>query len=161
VAALGMGLATTPATDAIMAALPRAQLGVGSAVNDTTRQIGGALGVAVLGSLAAGSYAAAIGPLAGTLPPDAASVARDSIAGASAVAGAIGGAAGEALLGAARQAFVDAMGWTSILGAGIALAGAAIALVFLPDRVNRPAESTLSAIQLQQETHEADAALAA
>jgi EmrB/QacA subfamily drug resistance transporter len=140
VTAVGMGLAMTPATDAIMAALPQAKLGVGSAVNDTTREVGGALGVAVLGSLAAGSYAAAIGPLTGSLPPEAAAVVRDSIAGASAVAAAIGGAAGEAILGAARQAFVDAMGWTSLLGAGFAIAGAGLALVFLPDRVNRPAE---------------------
>ena len=147
VAALGMGLATTPATDAIMSALPQAQLGVGSAVNDTTRQIGGALGVAVLGSLAAGSYATTIGPLAGSLPVEAAAIVRDSIAGAAAVAGTIGGAAGEALLGAARQAFVDAMGWTSILGAGIALAGAATALAFLPDRVNRPAGAGLAEIR--------------
>jgi hypothetical protein len=127
-----------------MAALPKAKLGVGSAVNDTTRQIGGALGVAILGSLAAGSYAAAIGPLAGSLPPEAAAAVRDSVAGASAVAAAIGGATGEAVLGAARQAFVDAMGWTSLLGAGFALAGAALAFAFLPDRVNRPA--TLPAV---------------
>lgn len=141
VAALGMGLAMTPATDAIMAALPQAKLGVGSAVNDTTREIGGALGVAVLGSLAAGSYAAAVGPLAATLPPEAAAAVRDSITGASAVADMIGGTAGEALLGAARQAFVDAMASTSILGAIVALAGAGLALAFLPDRVHRPVEA--------------------
>jgi EmrB/QacA subfamily drug resistance transporter len=161
VASVGMGLAMTPATDAIMAALPKAKLGVGSAVNDTTRQVGGALGVAVLGSLAAGSYAAAIGPLAGTLPPDAGAIVRDSIAGASAVAGAIGGAAGEALLGAARQAFVDAMAWTSVLGAGIALAGAATALAFLPDRVDRPAEVTLPESLIRDQTEEPDVAFAA
>jgi len=161
VAAVGMGLAMTPATDAIMAALPRAKLGVGSAVNDTARQLGGALGVAVLGSLAAGSYAATIGPLVGSLPPDAAAIVRDSVGGAAAVAGAIGGAAGEALLGAARQAFVDAMAWTSVLGAGIALAGAAIALAFLPDRVNRPAEAMLPAGLTPEGTDEADVAFAA
>ena len=141
VAALGMGLAMTPATDAIMSALPPAKLGVGSAVNDTTRQVGGALGVAVLGSLAAGSYAAAVGPLAATLPPDAAVAVRDSIAGAAAVAAAIGGSAGEAISSVARRAFVDAMAWTSLLSAGVALAGAALALAFLPDRVSRPAEA--------------------
>jgi len=161
VASVGMGLAMTPATDAIMASLPKAKLGVGSAVNDTTREIGGALGVAVLGSLAAGSYAASIGPLAASLPPDAAAIVRDSIAGAAAVASAIGGTAGEALLGGARQAFVDAMAWTSVLGAGIALAGAATALAFLPDRVNRPAEGMLPAGLIPEGTAEADAALAA
>lgn len=145
VTAVGMGLAMTPATDAIMAALPKAQLGVGSAVNDTTRQVGGALGVAILGSLAAGSYAAAMGPLTGGLPPEAAAAVRDSVAGASAVAASIGGAAGELILDTARQAFVDAMGWTSLLGAGFALAGTALALAFLPDRVNQPVEAPIPA----------------
>jgi EmrB/QacA subfamily drug resistance transporter len=141
VAALGMGLAMTPATDAIMAALPQAKLGVGSAVNDATREIGGALGVAVLGSLAAASYGAAVEPLAGTLPDQAASAVRDSITGASAVAAALGGPAGEAILAVARQSFVDAMASTSVLGAIVALAGAGLALAFLPDRVHRPVET--------------------
>src|SRR5262249_31753139 len=52
---LGMGLAMTPATDSIMGSLPRDKAGVGSAVNDTTREVGGALGVAILGSLLAAS----------------------------------------------------------------------------------------------------------
>ena len=50
---IGMGLAMAPATDSIMGSLPREKAGVGSAVNDTTREVGGALGVAILGSILA------------------------------------------------------------------------------------------------------------
>jgi fucose permease len=56
--AAGMGLAMAPATESIMGALPRSQAGAGSAVNDTTRNLGGALGVAILGSLASSAFAA-------------------------------------------------------------------------------------------------------
>src|SRR5262249_17814763 len=54
--AVGMGLVMAPATESIMGSLPRAKAGVGSAVNDTTRQVGGALGVAVLGSVMTSAY---------------------------------------------------------------------------------------------------------
>jgi EmrB/QacA subfamily drug resistance transporter len=144
VVAVGMGLAMTPATDAIMSALPEGQFGVGSAVNDTTREIGGALGVAVLGSLFAGTY---VGHLAGAvagLPADAAGAVQESIAGAAAVAQLVGGDAGAAILAAARQAFVDGMVSTAVLGAGFAVAGAVIALRFLPDRVASPAADLLA-----------------
>ena len=63
----GMGLTMAPSTASIMSSLPLAKAGVGSAMNDTNRELGGALGVAVIGSLAAGRYtghlAAALGPL--------------------------------------------------------------------------------------------------
>ena len=140
VTAAGMGLAMTPATDAIMAALPEAQLGVGSAVNDTTREIGGALGVAVLGSLFAGTYAGHLTGAVAALPASAADVVKESLAGAAAVAQVVGGDAGAALLAAARQAFVDGMSVTAVLGAGFAVAGAVVALAFLPDRVTTPAK---------------------
>ncbi len=57
---LGMGFAMAPATDSIMGSLPPERAGVGSAVNDTTREIGGALGVAILGTITTASYAAEI-----------------------------------------------------------------------------------------------------
>jgi len=138
VTAVGMGLAMTPATDAIMAALPEAQFGVGSAVNDTTREIGGALGVAILGSLFAATYAGRLADAVTGLPADAAAAVKESIAGAAAVAQAVGGDAGAAILASARQAFVDGMTWTAVIGVAFALAGAAIALRFLPDRVSSP-----------------------
>jgi EmrB/QacA subfamily drug resistance transporter len=136
VLAAGIALAITPATDAIMGALPPEQFGVGSAVNDSVREIGGAFGVAILGSLFAAAYGSTMNgatAVAG-LPADAAAAARDSLGGAAAVAGAIGGEAGAALLSSAQAAFVSAMSMTSIVGIGFAVAGALVALIWLPDR---------------------------
>ncbi len=87
----GMGLAMAPATDSIMGSLPPERAGVGSAVNDTTREIGGALGVAILGSITSAAYAASI---TGTeayrtvaqSSPQAATAMADSIGGAAAIA---------------------------------------------------------------------------
>ena len=132
--AAGIGLAMTPATDTIMGALPPDQFGVGSAVNDTTREIGGALGVAVLGSLFAASYSGALKPQVASLPADVAKLITDSLAGALAVAAQVGGEAGQALVAAAQEAFVQAMALTSVIGAVIAGMGVLIAVVWMPDR---------------------------
>lgn len=139
VSAFGMGIAMTPATDAIMGALPKEQFGVGSAVNDTTREIGAALGVAVLGSLFAALYSGAMDGILVGLPAEAAEVARQSLAGAGAVAVVVGGDAGAALLAGAQRAFVDAMAATSIAGIAFSAAGVVIALAFLPARASRAA----------------------
>jgi EmrB/QacA subfamily drug resistance transporter len=138
IAGFGMGLAMTPATDAIMGALPKAQAGVGSAVNDTTREIGGALGVAVLGSIFSATFANEMAGVASGLPADVAAVVRDSIGGALAVADQVGGVAGEAIVAAARSAFVDGMATASLIGAGVAIAGAVVAAVWLPARAGSP-----------------------
>ncbi len=130
----GMGSAMSPATDSIMGAVPEENAGVGSAVNDTTRQVGGALGVAILGSLLATSYSNSIEPVTGALPPDAAHAASDSVGVALGVAARIGGPEGQALAAAARSAFVDAMGTTALVASGFAVAGALVALIFLPAR---------------------------
>ena len=134
VVAAGMGLAMTPSTDMIMSALPAAQFGVGSAVNDTTREIGGALGIAVLGSLFAGSYASQMAGPAAQLPDEVAAFVTDSFAGALAVAEQAGGIVGAVLRVAAVQAFIEAMSWTCIVGAIVALIGALIAFVWMPAR---------------------------
>ena len=68
VTALGMGLTTAPSTGAIMESLPLGKAGVGSAVNDTTRELGGALGVAVFGSVLASRYHAGITNHLASLP---------------------------------------------------------------------------------------------
>ncbi len=124
-----------PATESIMGSLPLGKAGVGSAMNDTTRQVGGALGVAVLGSLTAASYHQHISSsatLAG-LPPAAAQAAHDSIGGAVEVAGHLG-VAGHQLVADASAAFVHAVSATMLIGAAVALAGAVVALLFLPAR---------------------------
>lgn len=129
----GMGMTMAPATDSIMGSLPLARAGVGSAMNDTTRQVGGALGVAVLGSVLASTYSAAMTPLVTALPPPAAELALDSVGGAARVAAEIG-EAGAALIRAAASAFVDGMGNAALVAAGVALAGAVVSAVFLPSR---------------------------
>jgi len=130
---LGMGATMAPATESIMGSLPLAKSGVGSAMNDTTRQVGGALGVAILGSIMASIYASTMAPAVAPLPPEAAEVAGDSIGGALAVASNIGAAA-EGLVVAAQSAFVDGMQTSIWVAAAVALVGAILTWRFLPAR---------------------------
>jgi len=129
----GMGLTVAPATESIMGSLPLAKAGVGSAMNDTTRQVGGALGVAVLGSVLASGYGAAIGPALHDTPPPLAQAAADSIGAAATIAAELG-PAGQGLLEVARSAFIQGMGDAVQVGAGVAAAAAVLVLLFLPAR---------------------------
>jgi EmrB/QacA subfamily drug resistance transporter len=131
----GMGLTMAPATDSIMGSVPRERAGVGSAVNDTTRQTGGALGVAVLGSLLATRYNARIDAL--HLPPRAAGVARESIGAALAAAGRVGGATGQRLIDAARAGFASGIQFATLVSAAVIAAAVVVVVLFLP---NRPTE---------------------
>jgi EmrB/QacA subfamily drug resistance transporter len=139
---LGMASAMAPATDAIMGSLPPAKVSVGSAVNDTTRTTGGALGVAVLGSLLASGYRGHMDAVTSTLPGPARDAAQDSLAGALAVAGRVGGAAGDRLHSAAEQAFMSGMHSAALVAALTALAGSLVALLFLPAREREAAPLT-------------------
>lgn len=130
---LGMGATMAPATDSIMGSLPLAKAGVGSAMNDTTRMVGGALGVAVIGSVLSSSYGEAMAPAVSNLPAPAATAASDSVGAALAVAGRNGPPAVD-LIQAARSAYVESVGDAVIVAAGAALLGAVVALVFLPAR---------------------------
>jgi EmrB/QacA subfamily drug resistance transporter len=104
VQALGMGLTTAPSTGAIMRSLPLHKAGVGSAVNDTTRELGGALGVAVLGSLVASQFRSSITGAVSGLPAKA----TQSLAQALQQATAVGGVRGGTIAHAARDSFVTA-----------------------------------------------------
>lgn len=140
----GMGLTMAPATESIMGSLPPGKAGVGSAVNDTTRELGGALGVAVLGSLLASGYASSLGDaLRGfPVPAEVATVVQQSVGAALQVAAGVGGPGGEALSSAARAAFVDAMGTGLVVAAVAALVGAAVTAVFLPARVRTTTDAS-------------------
>jgi EmrB/QacA subfamily drug resistance transporter len=129
---IGMGLTVAPATESIMGSLPLAKAGVGSAMNDTTRQVGGALGVAVLGSILAAGYGEAIAPALRDAPPPVAQ-AGDSIGAAATIAGRLG-PAGPGLLEAARSAFLQGMGDALQVGAGVAALAALLVLLYLPAR---------------------------
>ena len=138
VMAAGMGLTMAPATDSVMGSLPLAKAGVGSAVNDTTRQVGGALGVAVIGSVLASTYGSKVDDfLTGLGAPDAAvEAATSSLGGAAQVAAdpRVPADVGSRLMEIANQGFVDAM-HRGVLVAALATAlGAVMAFVFLPAR---------------------------
>jgi EmrB/QacA subfamily drug resistance transporter len=132
----GMGLAMTPATDSIMGSLPREKAGVGSAVNDTTRQVGGALGVAVIGSIVASRYGSEVGSLlrGKPVPPNVARLLKHQVGAAIEVANRIGGPVGAMLAQHARSAFVAGLHDGVLVGALAALLGAVIAAVWLPSR---------------------------
>jgi EmrB/QacA subfamily drug resistance transporter len=127
--AVGMALAGAPATTAITASLPPAKQGVASAVNDTSREVGSALGIAVLGSVLNGTYrdelAASLADIPG-LPMQAVDAATSSLATAQAVA-AQAGPAGQRLADAAAEAFVAATN-DATLAAAVVLGVAAVAV---------------------------------
>jgi EmrB/QacA subfamily drug resistance transporter len=133
----GMGLAMAPATEAIMGSLPQEKAGVGSAMNDVVREVGGTLGVAVLGSVLSSAYASGVDDSTTGLPAGAAHAASDSVGAAHDVAAQLGGGAGEKLIAASNQAFVDAMTTTATVAAAAALVGALIAAAFLPARARQ------------------------
>jgi len=120
-----------PATESIMSSLPQAHAGVGAAMNDTTRMVGGSLGVAVLGSLLSSGYRGDMESVTADLPAQA-GAAEDSLGAASAIAERVGGDTGAALGRAADAAFTSAMGDALMIGAAVALAGAALAFKVMP-----------------------------
>jgi len=134
----GMGLAMAPATESIMGALPPEQAGVGSAVNDTTREIGGVMGVAILGSMANAGYVSNLGDAAAQLPQPAEQAATSSLAGALAVAHQAPAAIGHPLAQAAQDAFIRAADKGVLVAAIVALAGAVFAARALPSRAAVP-----------------------
>jgi DHA2 family multidrug resistance protein-like MFS transporter len=129
---LGIGLAMTPATDSIMGTLPPERASVGSAMNDTVRQVGGALGVAVLGSVLSSHYRDGMDGATHGLPAQAGHAAQDSIGGASAIADRIGGVAGQTLHHTANLAFVEGMQIAMLVATAVTAAGALLALLLLP-----------------------------
>jgi MFS transporter, DHA2 family, multidrug resistance protein len=130
--ATGMALTMTPLTTLIMSSVPLGRAGVGSAMNDTTRELGGALGVAMLGSIVTSQYASGIASAIVDLPEQARQLADSGLSGALAVGQQIGGAPGEALVSAARQAFVDGLGTAALVGALVVFSAAVLARFLLP-----------------------------
>jgi len=120
-----------PATEAIMSSLPREKAGVGSAVNNTIRQVGGALGIAVLGSVLSAAYRGSMAPHLAGLPAGARDTARESISGGYAVAAQLG-AAGRGLIGYVNDAFVHAMHYAAVGSAAVALVGVVVVIAWVP-----------------------------
>ena len=146
----GMAHVIAPATESIMSTLPRERAGAGSAVNTSVRQVGGVLGVAVLGSILSTTYRSRIEPalsaVGSGLSPADAELAAESIGGTVLAAGRLSQATRDPLLAAAQEAFVSAMHVTAVGSAAVALLGALIVARWLPGRaavvpdVARPGE---------------------
>lgn len=129
----GLGLTAPAATSAILDNVPPDKYGVASAVNDATREIGAALGIALAGSVLSATYTPAVRPATEALPAVAREAADGSLAGALAVADRLG-PAGRQVADAARAAFSDGM-WFSLLAlAGIVAAGVVAAACLRPPR---------------------------
>ena len=135
----GLGLITAPATEAIMGAVPTAKAGVGSAVNDATRLFGAALGVAVIGSVAASLYGSRLGAtIPHGLPVQAALAAKSSVGGALVASQGLRHAglalSAQGLGAAAIGAFLHSLAGGCRVAGSVALGGAFMAAALLPSR---------------------------
>ncbi|MEC4019714.1 MFS transporter [Streptomyces sp. H27-D2] len=142
---LAIGLSLSPCTNAIMGSFPEDQLGVGGAVNSTSIELGGSLGIAALGTVLANSYSSELGDAAAKaaakgvrLPADALGTAQDSVGAGLAVARKVGEQAGAqqglAFADAVRGAFSEAVAHTSVIGAVVLGVGTVLVAVLLPMR---------------------------
>ncbi|NUO42319.1 MAG: MFS transporter, partial [Streptomyces sp.] len=129
----GMAHIMTPVSVVIMQALPREKAGSASALSNTFRQLGGALGIAVLGSVLSTAYRSGIEDKLGLLPAGARHTAGESIEATLGVAEKLG-PKGAGLVGPAHDAFLHAMHITALWGAGVAVVGAVVVAVFLPGK---------------------------
>jgi len=140
---LGAGLIIAPATASVMGSSPRERAGVGPATNSTALQVGGALGVAVIGSVLSSRYQSSLAPvLSGrSVPAAAAHAILDSIGGALTVAGLAGGKLGHELASAARVAFIHGMHGSLLVGAIVVALSAMLVLIALPARSREQRQS--------------------
>jgi EmrB/QacA subfamily drug resistance transporter len=131
---MGVGISATaaPLTTLIMAAVPPQRAGMGSAMNNASRELGGAFGVAVLGSLLTTRFDASLAPAVEGLPAPSRAAAETGLAGALEVARGLPGGAGGALADAARTAFVDGFAQAGLVAALLAVTVAAGAALLLP-----------------------------
>jgi hypothetical protein len=140
VIALGVGLVFAPAAEAVMGAVEAAKAGVGSAMNDVTQMLAGAVSIAMVGSVMYAIYAARLGDAVASLPAEAVEAARDSIGAAVQLATSLPPEDALALSVAAKSAFTDALGLAVLIGAGFSFVGILIVARFMPARDTETAE---------------------
>lgn len=166
---LAIGLSVSPATDTIMSSFPESELGVGGGANDTALELGGSLGIAVLGSLLGTAYRDELADLVGNrLPAAALQTAQDSVGAGLAVAErvaqdpAAGPQQAQALVGAVHESFAHGVAATSLVGGIIMAVGTAIVLVVLPGRRgaqrNGPSGGVPADTSLEEAAERVDAA---
>lgn len=129
---MGMAVAMSPTTDLLMSSVPKNRAGMGSAMNDTTRELGGALGIAVLGSVLASEYSNNIAPVVARVPEAAKEIVNQSLAGALAVAEKAG-PIGEPLAQAAKDAWMSGYQSSLVIASVIIAIAAFIAFRWLPN----------------------------
>ena len=134
----GMGTAMAPSTDAVTGSVPEANAGVGSALNDVTRNVGGALGVGIMGSILNSVYSSSITSPVVDLPAGAAEGARNSIGAASQIASGLSGAAGSTLQTSANGAFIDGFGVAMAAIAAVTVGAALVVIRYMPAMATDP-----------------------
>jgi EmrB/QacA subfamily drug resistance transporter len=141
VIALGLGLTMSPATDSVMGSVPVAQSGVGSAMNNTTRQIGSALGIAILGTILNSAYITTVKAVNWPVPlqPQALEAIQSSIQGAHIVAQSIPDSQlAQMIINKANEAFVTGASHALVVAGIILTVASGITLIILPSRVRTP-----------------------
>jgi DHA2 family multidrug resistance protein-like MFS transporter len=128
---LGLAPVFTLATDMIVGSAPPERAGAASAISETGSEFGGALGIAILGSIGTAVFRGAMAAVPKGVPPEAAKAARDTLGGALAVAGQLPDQLGAELLGIARAGFVQALELTALISAGVLLATAIVVALLL------------------------------
>ncbi|MCA9329645.1 MFS transporter [Candidatus Saccharibacteria bacterium] len=131
----GMSMTMTPSTNMMMSAVPRNRAGMGSAMNDTTRELGGALGIAVLGAVLGSVYSDKMQQVLVYLPEQARAVASGSLAGAMAAAE-HSGAQGQQLAEFAKQAWMSGLSRAMIIASIIVALASLMSFIWLPKHAN-------------------------
>jgi predicted MFS family arabinose efflux permease len=137
-ASTGVGVAMPSLSSGIVQSVPMNKAGVGSAVNDTTREVGGAIGIAALGSIVNSIYRDHLAPSLALLPPEAQEIASRNVAGALRVGGALSATVGpevaDAFVVNVQQSFVDGVHVALRVAAIIVVTGAVVVATRIPDR---------------------------
>lgn len=129
----GMAWTMTPATNMLMSSIPRNRSGMGSAMNDTTRELGGTLGVAILGTVLSSTYSHKIAAAVIGLPDQVKTLAEKSLAGAIVAANNLG-PAGDTLVIAAKKAWMHGLSDATICACAITITASVIAAIWLPHK---------------------------
>ncbi|MFH8987200.1 MFS transporter [Streptomyces sp. NPDC017940] len=151
----GMAHIMTPTSVVIMQALPREKAGSASALSNTFRQVGGALGIAVLGSVLSTAYRGGVEDELKVLPAGARHTAGESIEATLGAAGRLGGR-GDALVASANDSFLHAMHITALCGAGVALVGVLVVSLYLPGKARKDLSTPAGASAPEEDRVRAD-----
>ena len=144
---LSGGLGLTPLTDTVMAAVPVDDAGIGSAVNDVSRELGGALGIALIGSIVNGFYRSNVEAALAGQPLEVVEAAREGIGVATITAAQLPADVAAVVTAGANEAFIDAIGIGLLIGIAFLIGAVAVALVMLPDRMRATQATSVATLE--------------